>query len=106
MIYTNQIAGYVALLFFIAGSIVLHLRLRNYWSLSFIASIVGILVWVFWLSGAVHHEFYYPLTNEANDVTAMRRFATVVAAIEAVLMLWFGISFLFAAKSIRPQRAA
>ena len=106
MIYTNQVAGYIALLFFISGAVILHVRLRSYTSLSFIASTAAIMIWGFWLSGVVHHEFYYPLTDKVRNLTETRRFDAITAAIEAVLMVWFGVSFLFATKTIPAQGAA
>ena len=106
MLYTNQVAGHIALLLFICGAVVLHLRLRTYWSLSFIASLAAILIWGLLLSGVLHHEFYYPMADKVRDLAEMRRFEAITAAIEAVLMMWFGVSFLFANKSVRAQRAA
>ena len=116
MIVAVQMAGFIALLALLAGCVLLHARLRNLASTSFLLSIVGIAAWIFWIQDALQGALTISTpatagnpghgTNAAEAMATIGDFHVIFAASESLLMLWFGISFFFAAKSITLQRAS
>ena len=114
MLLAVQIAGFVALVALLAGCFLLYLRLRNIASTSFLLSIVGLAAWAFWAQSALDRALSasVPATgarqgnNAAEAIAAIGYSQTIAATCESLLMLWFGLSFFFAIKSIRSQRAA
>ena len=114
MLLTVQIAGFIALAALLSGCILLYLRLRNIASTSLLLSLVALAAWIFWIQGAVHLGLSAPATagdpgqgtNAAEAIAALGHSQDIGAVCEALLMLWVGISFFFAIRSIRSQRAA
>jgi len=107
VILANQITCLIALLLVLAGCILLHVRLRSYLSLSFLVSIVAIALWAFWGGRALDHMLFVGTANDdAQALIALGRSRTISAAIEAMLMLWFGVSFLLTIRSVRSQHVA
>ena len=116
MIAAVQMAGFIALLALLAGCVLLHARLRNLASTSFLLSIVGIAAWIFWIQDALQGALPISApatagnsghgTNAADAIATIVNYQTVPAACESLLMLWFGISFFLAARSIASQRAS
>ena len=114
MFLTAQIAGFIALVALLAGCVLLHLRLRNVPSASFLLSIIGLATWALWLQDVVYGYLYPSVpagdpghgTNAAVAITSLGHSQTIAVISESILILWVGISFFFAIKSIRSQRAA
>lgn len=114
MFLTVQIVHAVAWLALLAGCILLHVRLRNIPSTSFVNSIIALAIWAFWGKSALGNalttrapEVAIGQGNNAAEVIAtMGHAQSLVAVGDAVLILWVGLSFLFAIKSIKSQRAA
>ncbi len=110
-----QIAGAIAWLAVLVGCFLLHIRLRNIFSASFMLSIAVIALWFFWAQAALVGILALPMpkvasvgnvNNAAEALSAVGNYHIVIAAVESFLMLWSGASFLFAIKSIKPQRVA
>lgn len=109
-----QIAGAIAWLAALAGCLLLHFRLRNFFSASFVLSIAVVALWSFWGRAALVSALALPAPTIANAgqgnsaaeaLSAVGNSHVVVSAMESILMIWFGVSFFFAIKSIRSQRA-
>ena len=114
MILTVQIAGFIALAALLSGCTLLYLRLRNIASTSLLLSLIALAAWIFWIQGTVQLALSAPATagdpgkgtNAAEAIAALGHARDIGAVCEALLMLWVGISFFFAVRSIRSQRAA
>ena len=104
MVYTDQTAGYIALLMFLAGCALLHMRLRRTESLSLLLSVAAVIVLGFWAQAAVERVLF-DLPSNAHIASVARRY-NVLATFEALLMLWFGASFLLAIKRVPLQARA
>lgn len=110
-----QIAGAVAWLAALAGCFLLHVRLRNIFSASFLLSILAIAAWMFWGQAALDNALTLPTpaadnvgqgNNAAEALAGMGQSQVVISVVESVLMILVGISFFLAIKSIRSQGAA
>ena len=114
MLLIVQIAGFIAITALLAGCVLLYLRLRNIAGASFLLSMVGLAAWAFWIQEALHRALSVPPaavvpgrgTNAADAAAALGYSQTIAATCESLLMLWVGVSFFFAIKSVRSQRAA
>jgi hypothetical protein len=114
-----QIAGAVAWLAVLAGCFLLHVRLRNIFSASFLLSIIAIAAWMFWGQAALHSVMTLPAltptptagnvgqgNNAAQALAGMGQSQTAISVVESVLIIWIGVSFFLAIKSIRSQGVA
>ena len=105
MVYSNQVAGYLALLMVVGGCAILHARVRSLDSLSLLLSLAAVIVWGFWAQAAVEQVLFLDSPADSKLAAFVRRY-NILPGWEAVLMLWFGASFLLAARRVRPQRRA
>ena len=102
MDFAQQIMGLLAWLLFLAGCVLLHLRVRSPSSLSFLLSIGSCAVWAMWAQSVFWHNFpVAPQPSGANALIGLGRPAAIAETIEATLMLWAAGSFFLAVKAIR-----
>ena len=112
-----QIAGAVAWIAVLAGCFLLQARLRNIFSASFLLSILVIAVWMFWGQAALDSVLTLPTStpiagnveqgnNAAEALAGMGKSRFVISVVESILMIWTGVSFFLAIRSIRSQGVA
>ena|SRR5688572_19979201 len=114
MLLMAQIAGAVAWIAVISGIVLLHVRLRNLASTSFVLSLVVTAVWAAWGQAAINRVLFPPPPakvstgqgESAEALIAIGQSYSIEVVSDSILMLWVGISFFFAIKSIRSQRVA
>ena len=108
-----QIIGAIAWLAVLAGCLLLHIRLRNIFSASFLLSIDAVALWTFWAQAALISILTLPTpavavvgqgNNAAEALAAAGTHQDAIAVVESIFMIWIGFSFLFAIKSIKSQR--
>jgi hypothetical protein len=94
----------LALLLFVAGCVLLHVRLRRYSSLSLLLSIATLAAWFFWGADAFLRVAPDALsTGTAKDLRGLGHWFSVTAIISSILMLWLGASFLLSIWAVRPS---
>lgn len=109
---TILIVGIGSWLAFLAGLAVLAIRLRNLSAISLLASAGAIAVWALWGNDLIRWLVYSPPTgtgpdsNAAEALSAIDQSHVMGAACESLLLLWFAVSFLLSAISVRPKREA
>ena len=103
MVLANQLLEFTALAALLVGCALFHLRLRRASSLSFLLSIIVVALWSFFGQAMLLNTLAPPSGDStAIDLTAAGRFQSIIAMVDATLTLWLSVSFLFAAKAIRP----
>ena len=116
----RQIASAVAWLAVLVGCFLLHMRLRNIFSASFVLSMLAIAVWTLWGQSALNSFLTLPTpmpiagnvgqgnnAAEALEVLdAMGQVQATISIVDSILMIWTGVSFFLAMKSIRSQGVA
>ena len=102
MTLLDQLSELLAYLLLFAGCVLLHVRLRRLSSLSFLFSLAALLVWILWGQSALWHLLPTPPGTEAAELLQLEHSYPIFAAIELLLLLWFGFSFFFTVKAIQP----
>jgi hypothetical protein len=108
MTVTTQILVLLALLLFLAGCILLHVRLRRFSSLSLLISIPTLVVWLFWGQDVFLRAVPGAIIGTAKDLRDFGQWLSVATFISATLLVWLATSFFFAITAVRPpsRRAA
>lgn len=107
---TILVLGIGSWLAFLAGLVVLATRLRNLSTLSLLVSAGAIAVWALGGEDLIRWLAYSPPTgtglgtSAADALSAIDQSDVIRAACEALLLLWFAVSFLLSAISIGPKR--
>jgi hypothetical protein len=101
-----QLSGLPGLLLLLSGCMLMHLRLRRRSTLSLLLSLAAIAAWML-VGQALLHDVLLP-ADGAPDMVVLARLGvaqSVALAVDGALLLWLGLSFFLAVKSIRlPSR--
>ena len=112
-----QIAWSIVWLTLLCGLVLIHVRLRNIPSLSLLLSAAFIAAWMFFDGTIVDFFASHPETIISSGVGTNAKLAmdamaayeltqNVHAICESLLGLWFALSFLLVAGSVRARHAA
>ncbi|QNP40171.1 hypothetical protein [Lysobacter solisilvae (ex Woo and Kim 2020)] len=103
MTIATQILEILALLLFLAGCVLLHVRLRRFSSLSLLISIPAFVAWLFWGQDVFLRAVPAALgTGTASDLRDLGQWLSVATIISAVLLVWLATSFFLTVKAVRP----
>jgi hypothetical protein len=99
-----QLSGILALLVFVAGCVLLHVRLRCYSSLSLLFSIAALVIWYFWGTDAVTLAASKSpmLLGLSGGFGSLGAFAYAYLG-SFLLLLWLSTSFLLSVMNVRPN---
>ena len=103
MTIATQVLAILALLLFLAGCILLHVRLRRFSSLSLLISIPTLVAWLL-----LGQDIFLRAAPDAlgigtaKDLRDFGQWLSVATTISAVLLIWFATSFFLAIKAVRP----
>jgi hypothetical protein len=104
MSLTIQMLELLALLLFLAGCVLLHVRLRRSSSLSLLLSIVTLAAWIFWGADAFLRAAPDTLgTGTAKDLRDLGYWLSIATIVSAFLAVWISASFFFAIWAVRPS---
>jgi hypothetical protein len=99
-----QMLELLALLLFLAGCVLLHVRLRRSSSLSLLLSIATLAAWIFWGADAFLRAVPDTFgTGAAKDLRGLGHWLSIATIVSALLAVWISTSFFFAISAVRPS---